>query len=160
MRQNLLSWCTSWVEHWLLPPPWFFTGFSSLQDEQKKPLQIRYWKKVLHLTVFIHWFGLLSETAVFVFYIQAINKQDFQLPLQRYVSSVQINVILKNSLAHITLKYFFPETAIWSTSQICFYQGSHDADNLHYAALSINLPNRLKRQRKTQNECVYSSVKQ
>uniref|UniRef100_A0A3P8Q9H7 Ig-like domain-containing protein n=1 Tax=Astatotilapia calliptera TaxID=8154 RepID=A0A3P8Q9H7_ASTCA len=50
--------------------------------------------------------------------------------------------------SHITLKYFFPET------------GSHDADNLHYAALSINLPNRLKRQRKTQNECVYSSVKQ
>uniref|UniRef100_A0A3P8QB81 Ig-like domain-containing protein n=2 Tax=Astatotilapia calliptera TaxID=8154 RepID=A0A3P8QB81_ASTCA len=39
-------------------------------------------------------------------------------------------------------------------------EGSHDADNLHYAALSINLPNRLKRQRKTQNECVYSSVKQ
>lgn len=24
MRQNLLSWCTSWVEHWLLPPPWLF----------------------------------------------------------------------------------------------------------------------------------------
>ncbi|XP_063325114.1 uncharacterized protein LOC134624058 [Pelmatolapia mariae] len=39
-------------------------------------------------------------------------------------------------------------------------EGNHDADNLHYAALSINLPNRLKRQRKTQNECVYSSVKQ
>ncbi|CAI5672415.1 unnamed protein product [Oreochromis niloticus] len=39
-------------------------------------------------------------------------------------------------------------------------EGYHDADNLHYAALSINLPNRLKRQRKTQNECVYSSVKQ
>ncbi|XP_003450460.1 uncharacterized protein LOC100712120 [Oreochromis niloticus] len=39
-------------------------------------------------------------------------------------------------------------------------EGYHDADNLHYAALSINLPNRLKRQRKTQSECVYSSVKQ
>ncbi|KAL4006431.1 solute carrier family 39 (zinc transporter), member 1/2/3 [Sarotherodon galilaeus] len=39
-------------------------------------------------------------------------------------------------------------------------EGSHDADNLHYAALSINLPNRSKRQRKYQNECVYSSVKQ
>uniref|UniRef100_A0A8C9X4P6 Ig-like domain-containing protein n=1 Tax=Sander lucioperca TaxID=283035 RepID=A0A8C9X4P6_SANLU len=36
-----------------------------------------------------------------------------------------------------------------------------DADNLHYAALSVNLPNRSRRQRNnTNNECVYSSVKQ
>ncbi|XP_030286134.1 uncharacterized protein LOC115589434 [Sparus aurata] len=34
------------------------------------------------------------------------------------------------------------------------------ADNLHYAALSVNLPNRSRRQRNsTNNECVYSSVK-
>ncbi|XP_063321744.1 uncharacterized protein LOC134619873 [Pelmatolapia mariae] len=39
-------------------------------------------------------------------------------------------------------------------------QGNHDADNLHYAALSINLPAKSKRQRKYQSECVYSSVKQ
>uniref|UniRef100_A0A8C4HD57 Ig-like domain-containing protein n=1 Tax=Dicentrarchus labrax TaxID=13489 RepID=A0A8C4HD57_DICLA len=38
---------------------------------------------------------------------------------------------------------------------------STDADNLHYAALSVNLPNRSRRQRNsTNNECVYSSVKQ
>uniref|UniRef100_A0A8C9X1A6 Ig-like domain-containing protein n=1 Tax=Sander lucioperca TaxID=283035 RepID=A0A8C9X1A6_SANLU len=36
-----------------------------------------------------------------------------------------------------------------------------DADNLHYAALSVNLPNRSRRQRNnTNDECVYSSVKQ
>ncbi|XP_051284744.1 uncharacterized protein LOC127379327 [Dicentrarchus labrax] len=36
-----------------------------------------------------------------------------------------------------------------------------EADNLHYAALSVNLPNRSRRQRNsTNNECVYSSVKQ
>ncbi|XP_051231362.1 uncharacterized protein LOC127349546 [Dicentrarchus labrax] len=36
-----------------------------------------------------------------------------------------------------------------------------DTNNLHYAALSVNLPNRSRRQRNsTNNECVYSSVKQ
>uniref|UniRef100_A0A4W6BPQ0 Ig-like domain-containing protein n=1 Tax=Lates calcarifer TaxID=8187 RepID=A0A4W6BPQ0_LATCA len=36
-----------------------------------------------------------------------------------------------------------------------------DEDNLHYAALSVNLPNRSRRQRdNTENDCVYSSVKQ
>uniref|UniRef100_A0A8C9YS39 Ig-like domain-containing protein n=1 Tax=Sander lucioperca TaxID=283035 RepID=A0A8C9YS39_SANLU len=40
-------------------------------------------------------------------------------------------------------------------------EGYQDADNLHYAALSVNLPNRSRRQRNnTNNECVYSSVKQ
>ncbi|XP_030285483.1 uncharacterized protein LOC115588951 [Sparus aurata] len=35
-----------------------------------------------------------------------------------------------------------------------------DADNLHYAAVSVNLPNRTRRQRNnTSNDCVYSSVK-
>uniref|UniRef100_A0A4W6DHT9 Ig-like domain-containing protein n=1 Tax=Lates calcarifer TaxID=8187 RepID=A0A4W6DHT9_LATCA len=39
--------------------------------------------------------------------------------------------------------------------------GSQDADHLHYAALSVNLPNRSRRQRNnTNNDCVYSSVKQ
>ncbi|XP_051284745.1 uncharacterized protein LOC127379328 [Dicentrarchus labrax] len=40
-------------------------------------------------------------------------------------------------------------------------EGHRDADNLHYAALSVNLPNRSRRQRNsTNNECVYSRVKQ
>ncbi|XP_032400110.1 uncharacterized protein LOC116707068 isoform X2 [Etheostoma spectabile] len=40
-------------------------------------------------------------------------------------------------------------------------EGYQDADNVHYAALSITLPNRSRRQRnKTNEECVYSSVKQ
>ncbi|XP_070785797.1 uncharacterized protein [Enoplosus armatus] len=40
-------------------------------------------------------------------------------------------------------------------------EGYRDGDNLHYAALSDNLPNRSRRQRNnTENECVYSSVKQ
>ncbi|XP_073331119.1 uncharacterized protein [Pagrus major] len=39
-------------------------------------------------------------------------------------------------------------------------EGHGDADNLHYAALSVKLPNRSRRQRNnTNNECVYSSVK-
>ena len=40
------------------------------------------------------------------------------------------------------------------------YQGHGDADNLHYAAVSVKLPNRSRRPRNnTSNECVYSSVK-
>ncbi|XP_036968396.1 uncharacterized protein LOC119027361 [Acanthopagrus latus] len=39
-------------------------------------------------------------------------------------------------------------------------EGHGDADNLHYAALNVKLPNRSRRQRNnTSNECVYSSVK-
>ncbi|XP_036969114.1 uncharacterized protein LOC119027774 [Acanthopagrus latus] len=39
-------------------------------------------------------------------------------------------------------------------------EGHGDADNLHYAALSVKLPNSSRRQRNnTNNECVYSSVK-
>ncbi|XP_039677648.1 immunoglobulin kappa light chain-like [Perca fluviatilis] len=40
-------------------------------------------------------------------------------------------------------------------------EGYQDADNIHYAALRVNLPNRSRRQRNhTNDECVYSSVKQ
>nr|XP_046236413.1 uncharacterized protein LOC124054447 isoform X2 [Scatophagus argus] len=40
-------------------------------------------------------------------------------------------------------------------------EGYRDADDLHYAALNVNLPNRSRRQRdNTKSECVYSSVKQ
>ncbi|XP_059210622.1 uncharacterized protein LOC131989424 isoform X2 [Centropristis striata] len=40
-------------------------------------------------------------------------------------------------------------------------EGYQDAESLHYAALSVNLPNRSRRQRDNSNhECVYSSVKQ
>ncbi|XP_027143753.1 immunoglobulin kappa light chain-like isoform X2 [Larimichthys crocea] len=39
--------------------------------------------------------------------------------------------------------------------------GQGDEDNLHYAALNVNLPKRPRRQRNnTRDECVYSSVKQ
>ncbi|XP_030609789.1 uncharacterized protein LOC115797364 [Archocentrus centrarchus] len=38
-------------------------------------------------------------------------------------------------------------------------EADHDVHNLHYVALNINLPNRSKKQRSRQNECVYSSVK-
>ncbi|XP_073330787.1 uncharacterized protein [Pagrus major] len=39
-------------------------------------------------------------------------------------------------------------------------EGHGDADNLHYAALSVKLPNRSRRQRNnTNSECVYSSVR-
>ncbi|KAF3697583.1 hypothetical protein EXN66_Car013263 [Channa argus] len=37
---------------------------------------------------------------------------------------------------------------------------NQDSDNLQYAALRVNLPNRSKRQKiNTESECVYSSVK-
>ncbi|XP_034712719.1 immunoglobulin kappa light chain-like isoform X2 [Etheostoma cragini] len=40
-------------------------------------------------------------------------------------------------------------------------EGYQDADDVHYAALSITLPNRPRRQRNnTNDECVYSGVKQ
>ncbi|XP_044039122.1 uncharacterized protein LOC122869843 [Siniperca chuatsi] len=50
--------------------------------------------------------------------------------------------------------------ARFSATSTTNVEGSREADNLHYAALSINLPNRSRRQRKNpENECVYSSVK-
>ena len=40
------------------------------------------------------------------------------------------------------------------------YQGYEEAENLHYAALSVNQAKRTRRQRNnTNSECVYSSVK-
>ncbi|XP_026174989.1 uncharacterized protein LOC113137496 [Mastacembelus armatus] len=40
-------------------------------------------------------------------------------------------------------------------------EGYQDADNLHYAALSVNLPNTSRRQKNnTNSECVYTSVRQ
>ncbi|XP_027143756.1 immunoglobulin kappa light chain-like isoform X1 [Larimichthys crocea] len=40
-------------------------------------------------------------------------------------------------------------------------EGHRDEDNLHYAALNVNLPKRPRRQRNnTRDECVYSGVKQ
>ncbi|XP_067436038.1 immunoglobulin kappa light chain-like [Thunnus thynnus] len=51
--------------------------------------------------------------------------------------------------------------ATFSASSTTNGKGYQEADNLHYAALSVNLPNRPRRARKnTKNECVYSSVKQ
>nr|AAF28795.1 immune-type receptor 24 [Sphoeroides nephelus] len=39
-------------------------------------------------------------------------------------------------------------------------QGDQEEDNLHYAALSINRSNRSRKQRNSQNECVYAGVRQ
>ncbi|KAM9335606.1 uncharacterized protein ABDE67_020604 [Symphorus nematophorus] len=54
-----------------------------------------------------------------------------------------------------------PESqARFSARSTANVEDDQDADNLHYAALSVNLPNRSRRQRhNTNNECVYSSVK-
>uniref|UniRef100_A0A3P8Q964 Ig-like domain-containing protein n=1 Tax=Astatotilapia calliptera TaxID=8154 RepID=A0A3P8Q964_ASTCA len=43
---------------------------------------------------------------------------------------------------------------------LSYFTLHHDADNLHYTALSINLPNSSTRQRNNRDECLYSSVKQ
>ncbi|XP_042257069.1 immunoglobulin kappa light chain-like isoform X1 [Thunnus maccoyii] len=51
--------------------------------------------------------------------------------------------------------------ATFSASSTANGESYKEADNLHYAALSVNLPNRPRRARNnTKNECVYSSVKQ
>ncbi|XP_042258219.1 immunoglobulin kappa light chain-like isoform X1 [Thunnus maccoyii] len=51
--------------------------------------------------------------------------------------------------------------ATFSASSTTNGEGYQHTDNLHYAALSVNLPNRSRRARNnTKNECVYSSVKQ
>ncbi|XP_042258213.1 uncharacterized protein LOC121890028 isoform X1 [Thunnus maccoyii] len=51
--------------------------------------------------------------------------------------------------------------ATFSASSTTNGEGYQHTDNLHYAALSVNLPNRPRRARNnTKNECVYSSVKQ
>ncbi|XP_042258215.1 immunoglobulin kappa light chain-like isoform X1 [Thunnus maccoyii] len=50
--------------------------------------------------------------------------------------------------------------ARFSASYATNGEGYQDTDNLHYAALSVNLPNRPRRAgNNTKNECVYSSVK-
>uniref|UniRef100_A0A671XW36 Ig-like domain-containing protein n=1 Tax=Sparus aurata TaxID=8175 RepID=A0A671XW36_SPAAU len=57
-------------------------------------------------------------------------------------------LVLSNSIR--TLIHFY----------IFCHQGHGDADNLHYAALSVKLPKRSRRERNnTNNECMYSSVK-
>ncbi|XP_053199025.1 uncharacterized protein LOC128383426 [Scomber japonicus] len=54
-----------------------------------------------------------------------------------------------------------PESpATFSTSYVTNGEGHQDTDNLHYAALSVKLPNRSRRvKNNSNNECVYSSVK-
>ncbi|XP_062300811.1 uncharacterized protein LOC134005819 [Scomber scombrus] len=50
--------------------------------------------------------------------------------------------------------------ATFSAPSVTNGEGHHDADNLHYAALSVKLPNRSRRvKNNSNNECVYSSVK-
>ncbi|XP_053199344.1 uncharacterized protein LOC128383783 [Scomber japonicus] len=50
--------------------------------------------------------------------------------------------------------------ATCSASSVTNGEGHQDTDNLHYAALSVKLPNRSRRvKNSSNNECVYSSVK-
>ncbi|XP_062301128.1 uncharacterized protein LOC134006081 [Scomber scombrus] len=50
--------------------------------------------------------------------------------------------------------------ATCSTPSVTNGEGHQDADNLHYAALSVKLPNRTRRAKNnSKDECVYSSVK-
>ncbi|XP_062300810.1 uncharacterized protein LOC134005818 [Scomber scombrus] len=50
--------------------------------------------------------------------------------------------------------------ASFSAPSVTNGEGHRDADNLHYAALSVKLPNRSRRvKNNSNNECVYSSVK-
>ncbi|XP_053199342.1 uncharacterized protein LOC128383780 [Scomber japonicus] len=50
--------------------------------------------------------------------------------------------------------------ATFSASSVTNDEGHQDTDNLHYAALSVKLPNRSRRvKNNSNNECVYSSVK-
>ncbi|XP_062301129.1 uncharacterized protein LOC134006082 [Scomber scombrus] len=50
--------------------------------------------------------------------------------------------------------------ATFSAPSVTNGEGHQDADNLHYAALSVKLPNRSRRVKNNSiNECVYSSVK-
>ncbi|XP_053199411.1 uncharacterized protein LOC128383847 [Scomber japonicus] len=50
--------------------------------------------------------------------------------------------------------------ATFSAPSVTNGEGHQDTDNLHYAALSVKLPNRSRRvKNNSNNECVYSSVK-
>uniref|UniRef100_A0A8C9X6L7 Ig-like domain-containing protein n=1 Tax=Sander lucioperca TaxID=283035 RepID=A0A8C9X6L7_SANLU len=81
-------------------------------------------------------------------------------------ANAEVKFILINNLfisqQHIFLYYFFVFNFDFLLHfYILCYQGFRDVDNLHYAALSVNLPNRSRRQRNnTNSECVYSGVKQ
>ncbi|XP_023252411.1 immunoglobulin kappa light chain-like [Seriola lalandi dorsalis] len=56
---------------------------------------------------------------------------------------------------------FLSESQTRSSSSRADGEGYQDADNLHYAALNVKVPNRSSRQRdNTKTECVYSSVRQ
>uniref|UniRef100_A0A3B4V798 Immunoglobulin kappa light chain-like n=1 Tax=Seriola dumerili TaxID=41447 RepID=A0A3B4V798_SERDU len=74
-----------------------------------------------------------------------------------------ILVVLLASLIYKMKKTnsFLSETQTRSSSSRADAEGYQDADNLHYAALNVKLPNRSSRQRdNTKTECVYSSVRQ
>uniref|UniRef100_A0A3B4V8V5 Immunoglobulin kappa light chain-like n=1 Tax=Seriola dumerili TaxID=41447 RepID=A0A3B4V8V5_SERDU len=74
-----------------------------------------------------------------------------------------ILVVLLASLIYKMKKTnsFLSETQTRSSSSRADAEGYRDADNLHYAALNVKLPNRSSRQRdNAKTECVYSSVRQ
>ncbi|XP_036968478.1 uncharacterized protein LOC119027410 isoform X1 [Acanthopagrus latus] len=70
-------------------------------------------------------------------------------------------VLLAFSVCQMKKRVSYSETELRSSARSTSNaEGHRDANNLHYAALSVNLPNRSRRQRNnTNNECVYSSVK-
>ncbi|XP_028420151.1 uncharacterized protein LOC114545815 [Perca flavescens] len=75
-----------------------------------------------------------------------------------------LNALLAFSLYKVNKRNSCQSTdnqARFPSSSTVNAEGYQAADNLHYAALSVNLPNRSRRQRNnTNDECVYSSVKQ
>lgn len=83
-----------------------------------------------------------------------------------FARSTNENVEVNSSLA-LTFSSYKTDGAfvesIWKKRDMLSFmckQAHREKDDIHYAAVSVSLPNRLRRQRKsTDNECVYSSVK-
>ncbi|XP_056225158.1 immunoglobulin kappa light chain-like [Seriola aureovittata] len=100
------------------------------------------------------------------------NKLDFEyeehsLVLVYFLSgALAFTTILVVLLASFIYKMkktnsFLSESQTRSSSSRADGEGYQDADNLHYAALNVKVPNRSSRQRdNTKTECVYSSVRQ
>nr|ACU27034.1 novel immune-type receptor 5 [Dicentrarchus labrax] len=70
-------------------------------------------------------------------------------------------VLLTVSMYKMNNSYKASESQARSAPSTAHAEGHQEADNLHYAALNVNTAYRSRRQRdNTQNECVYSRVKQ
>ncbi|XP_022607920.1 immunoglobulin kappa light chain-like [Seriola dumerili] len=96
-----------------------------------------------------------------------VDDEEHSLVLVYFLSGAlaftTILVVLLASLIYKMKKTnsFLSETQTRSSSSRADAEGYRDADNLHYAALNVKLPNRSSRQRdNAKTECVYSSVRQ